>query len=539
MQHIGGCLWHPLELYWWPAHGLSASSAQGKEYPELGYMRLVSRSQLHGPIREKLVAALKERLGDSPAVGVALVQASWEAYMHYLFGVSEEGWWGAVDLFSGQAHLFMPRLPEAYAVWMGPLKSCQDYRLKYAVDGVHYLEDMPSTLRQILSSQHGSKAGATAANPEAPGHKPGPIHVLQGVNSDSGRSVGPPTLAGLEDFHVDGSTLWEVLTECRVTRHGLGAHWGLGRVGRAMWPQLKTEQEVAILRYANQVGSAAHVAMMRAAKPGLMEYQLEATYLHHCYYHGGCRLVNYTPISASGPNGAVLHYGHAGAPNDRQLASDDMVLVDMGCEYYRYGSDITCSWPASGRFSQQQQLVYNAVLDAHSAVLAAMRPGVSWPDMHTLANRRILEALLAGGLVRGEVDALLAADIGALFMPHGLGHLLGLDTHDVGGYLPGQPPRIDRPGYRSLRTARKLVAGMVITVEPGCYFGAALLLPALKDPSKSQFLEEAALLPFMSFGGVRIEDNVLVTATGAESLTHVPRTVGEIEAVMAGGPWPA
>ncbi|GFH14848.1 AMP_N domain-containing protein, partial [Haematococcus lacustris] len=84
-----------------------------------------------------------------------------------------------------------------------------------------------------------------------------------------------------------------------------------------------------------------------------------------------------------------------------------------------------------------------------------------------------------------------------------------------------------------------LVAGMVITVEPGCYFGSALLLPALKDPSKSQFLEEAALLPFMSFGGVRIEDNVLVTATGAESLTHVPRTVGEIEAVMAGGPWPA
>ncbi|KAJ9534071.1 hypothetical protein QJQ45_002076 [Haematococcus lacustris] len=221
----------------------------------------------------------------------------WEAYMHYLFGVSEEGWWGAVDLSSGQAHLFMPRLPEAYAVWMGPLKSCQDYRL-------------------------------------------------------------------------------------------------------------------------------------------------------------------------------------------------------------------------NGRFSQQQQLVYNAVLDAHSAVLAAMRPGVSWPDMHTLANRRILEALLAGGLVRGEVDALLAADIGALFMPHGLGHLLGLDTHDVGGYLPGQPPRIDRPGYRSLRTARK-------------------------DPSKSQFLEEATLLPFMAFGGVRIEDNVLVTATGAESLTHVPRTVGEIEAVMAGGPWPA
>ncbi|GFH08109.1 AMP_N domain-containing protein, partial [Haematococcus lacustris] len=218
LRHGGtGCALRKLHV--WARNvprAMARTSAPSKpQEPDLFHMGQstlkVSRSQLHGPIREKLVAAMKERLGDSPAVGVALGGDAFhvyssdgelifkqEAYMHYLFGVSEEGWWGAVDLFSGQAHLFMPRLPEAYAVWMGPLKSCQDYRLKTC-----------------------------------------PAHCAR--YSAASRGPGP--------------------TPRQLTRRH----------------PLKTEQEVAILRYANQVGSAAHVAMMRAAEPGLMEYQLEAT----------------------------------------------------------------------------------------------------------------------------------------------------------------------------------------------------------------------------------------------------------------------
>jgi Xaa-Pro dipeptidase len=128
-----------------------------------------------------------------------------------------------------------------------------------------------------------------------------------------------------------------------------------------------------------------------------------------------------------------------------------------------------------------------------------------------------------------------AVNLGATFMPHGLGHFLGLDTHDVGGYPScGAPPRPALPGYASLRTARVLAAGMFITVEPGCYFIDSLLDAALADPAKAAFLVPGVLARFRRFGGVRIEDDVLVTAGGCENFTHAPRTVADIEAVMAG-----
>ena len=163
-----------------------------------------------------------------------------------------------------------------------------------------------------------------------------------------------------------------------------------------------------------------------------------------------------------------------------------------------------------------------------------MRPGVPWPDMHRLAERVIAERLRAAGLLRGTTEELMQAHVPALFMPHGLGHLMGLDVHDVGGWPEGLQ-RIDEPGIRSLRCGRRLEAGMVITVEPGVYFIDALLEPALSDPRYQPYLVPDVLARFRRFGGVRIEDDVLVTATGAENLTRVPRAVDEIERVMAEG----
>lgn len=281
----------------------------------------------------------------------------------------------------------------------------------------------------------------------------------------------------------------------------------------------------------------------------------------------------------------------------------DVVLVDAGCEYYRYTSDITCTWPADGTYTSDQRLVYGAVLDAHKGVIAALKPGVSWPDMHALACRVILTRLAAGGLLAGDdVEAMLDAELGGVFMPHGLGHFLGLSTHDVGGYggyggggggggggdgggADGEgdaaaggrrqwPARIDRPGFRSLRTARVLELGMVVTVEPGCYFNfEALLDPILRQGEEGEegegaggagagggkggeeddakaaaaaalrrrqraFLVPSALARFRRFGGVRLEDNVLITKDGCRSLTTVPREVEDVEAVMRGAPWP-
>merc|ERR1711936_444987 len=204
----------------------------------------------------------------------------------------------------------------------------------------------------------------------------------------------------------------------------------------------KTPLELDVLRYASKISSLAHMHVMRTIKPGMKEYQAEATFLHHVYFYGGARHVCYNCIAASGRSGAVLHYGHAGAPNDQTVKDGDMLLFDFGAEYCCYCSDITCSYPANGKFTDKQKIVYNAVLRANRAVLAACKPGVVWSDMH----------------------------------------FMGCDVHDVGGYLEGHPERSSLAGLRSLRTARVLAAGQVLTIEPGCYFIDFLLDRALADP---------------------------------------------------------
>jgi Xaa-Pro dipeptidase len=187
---------------------------------------------------------------------------------------------------------------------------------------------------------------------------------------------------------------------------------------------------------------------MASIKSGMYEYQMEATFLYEVYHNGGCRHTSYTCICASGTNGAVLHYGHAAAPNEKKINEGEMVVFDMGAEYHCYGADITRSFPVNGKFTQDQKEVYEAVLSAQQAVMKAMKPGVPWPDMHLLSNRVLLEHLVAAGFLKGKIDELMENHIGAVFMPHGLGHLLGIDTHDVGGYVKNAPPRSTLPGVK-------------------------------------------------------------------------------------------
>lgn len=201
-----------------------------------------------------------------------------------------------------------------------------------------------------------------------------------------------------------------------------------------------------------------------------------------------------------------------------------MCLFDMGANYMGYAADITCSFPCNGKFTPDQKLVYEAVYAANMAVQKAAKPGVSWPDMHRLAEKNILTHLKQGGLLIGDVDDMLSAGLGAIFMPHGLGHLIGLDVHDVGGYLTNNPPRPSQPGVSRLRTARVLEEGMVLTIEPGCYFNTVLLEKAAHNEQQQKFLVLEELERFKGFGGVRIEDDVVITKNGIEDLTKVPRT---------------
>ena len=171
-----------------------------------------------------------------------------------------------------------------------------------------------------------------------------------------------------------------------------------------------------------------------------------------------------------GGNGAILHYGHANAPNAKLIKDGDMCLFDMGPEYNCYASDVTCSFPCNGKFTQKQKDIYNAVLDAAKNVFAEAKPGVRWTEMHKLAEQTILTHLVRLNIVKGDVAQMLEAGVGAIFMPHGLGHFIGHDVHDVGGYLGDALPREKRPGLKSLRTTRILQDRMCITIEPGCYF---------------------------------------------------------------------
>jgi Xaa-Pro dipeptidase len=287
---------------------------------------------------------------------------------------------------------------------------------------------------------------------------------------------------------------------------------------------IKSPDEIEILRYVAKVSSDAHKKVMQCIRPGMHEYQCEAEFLAYCYGVGGCRHVSYTCICGVGNNSAILHYGHAGSPNDREIRDGEMCLFDMGANYGGYAADITCSFPANGKFTADQRMIYNAVLAARNAVCGACKDGESWVDMHLLANRVMLGELKKGNVVKGDVDAMIAAGINAVFQPHGLGHLIGLDVHDVGGYMEKDPPRPVAPGVNRLRTARVMRAGMYMTIEPGCYFIDPLLDQALADPVKAAFLVPETIARFRGFGGVRIEDDVLITKTGIENFTFVPRT---------------
>jgi Xaa-Pro dipeptidase len=341
------------------------------------------------------------------------------------------------------------------------------------------------------------------------------LFILHGKNSDSKAMHAGATFEGIDAFKVNKSVMMHELTECRV---------------------IKTKAEIELMRYVNRISSEAHLHVMKTTKPDMMEFQLEANFQHFAYYHGGARHMSYTCICAAGKNGATLHYGHAGAPNISAVRPNHLLLLDMGAEYHCYGSDITRSFPSDGKYNPQQRAIYNAVLAAQKAVMDDCKPGVSWPDMHRLAERVILQHLLEIGLVRGSLEELEAHFIANVFMPHGLGHLLGIDTHDVGGY-PNGMTRKQEPGLASLRCGRTLEAGMVITVEPGIYFNWPELVLHLEDPSKSKFLVAEEIAKFKDFGGVRIEDDILITETGMENLTTVPATIEEIEAILATNPF--
>jgi len=447
-----------------------------------------------------------------------------ESYFHYLFGASQYAdCYGVISLPEGEATLFVPTWGVETATVCGSSPEFERVRNELGLERVLDVGSLKSFVEGEMKRMEEECVGGSDNAPR--------LYVLMGLNADSGNYAIPAHYAGIEKFDYvrDDEALFKCIEACRV---------------------IKSQAEITLMRYTNWISSMAHVEVMRSCKPGMMEYQLESLFQHHTYTHGGCRHMSYTCICACGPNANILHYGHAGRPNNRLLTSTDMSLLDMGAEYHCYASDITCSYPVKGSFSQDQLSIYEAVLAAQVSVMKELKPGVSWLDMHRVAEREILKGLIGCGVlttgsesqseedIDNVIEEMLEADMGAVFMPHGLGHLIGLDTHDVGGYAEGTPPRSTRPGLKKCRTARIMEERMVITNEPGCYFIDPLLDMALRNDKQKKYFNVERLNDFRGFGGIRLEDNVWITADGCENLTMCPRSPQEVLDVMNGMPWP-
>lgn len=290
----------------------------------------------------------------------------------------------------------------------------------------------------------------------------------------------------------------------------------------------KDPAELHAMRRAATASVAGHLHALRSVRPGMTERLVQVEIEAEFFRHGGDRTA-YGSIVGSGPNGAILHF----TPTRRTLASGDLVLIDAGAEVDGYASDVTRTFPAGPRFEGIQRDLYRLVYNVQRAAIAAIGPGVEYRDLHLAACYQIAAGLVDLGILRGDPTGLVERDAHALFFPHGLGHLLGLATHDAGGCLQGRIPS-DRFGLKWLRADLPLQPGYVVTVEPGIYFISAIL----RDPQRRAAYRDAVdwerVDALHGFGGIRIEDDILITETGAEVLTAaLPAEIEAIESLRS------
>ncbi|KAF6261161.1 peptidase M24, structural domain-containing protein [Scenedesmus sp. NREL 46B-D3] len=408
----------------------------------------------------------------------------------YLTGVTEPGFACLLDPETQRFTLVAPKVPEDAAVWWGGLPSLDQLAEQAGADACIYAEDLPSYVQR-----HHAGQAQLLALPHFAQHQQQAVQQLAGLQALKAVQSGSTNSSSAGQIQLSTAFLESTLHRCRAT---------------------KTAAEIGCLLEASCGSSAAHKAMWAACQPGIKEFQLEAAFAHAAGQAGLMQL-GYPCIVGAGRNAAILHYER----NSATVGPNDLVLVDAGAEFRHYTADITRTFPASGKFTAQQRDIYNLVLSLQQHALARVKPGVAWAELQQSTRHLLLEQLQQLGIVKGSLAALTEAGIDRVFMPHGLGHFLGLDVHDVSDVGP---------------VPERLEAGHVITVEPGVYFMPLLLQRAFSDPKQASLLVRPAVEALAELGGVRIEDNVLVTADGHLNLTMaagMPKEADEIEAYMA------
>jgi Xaa-Pro aminopeptidase len=419
--------------------------------------------------RARLAAAMQE--------GVAIVPTAperqrnrdahypyrFDSYFYYLTGFREPG--AALVIVAGAAPksiLFCREKDPEREIWDGFRFGPDAARAAFGFDEAHPIADLDGRMAELLADRDAlyCHLGADAA---------WDARVTGWINAVRSRSrAGVTAPHAVKDVHA-------LLDEMRL---------------------VKGPEELAVMRRAAEISAGAHRRAMRAARPGRAEYEIEAELLHEFRRHGA-QAPAYTPIVASGERACVLHY----VQNDGVLAEGELLLIDAGCELDGYAADLTRTFPVGGRFSVPQREVYELVLAAQAAAIAAVRAGAPWDAPHRAAVHVLAQGLIDLKLVTGGLAEVVETEAYKKFYMHRTGHWLGLDVHDAGDYKR-------RGGWRTL------APGMVLTVEPGCYIRSGEGIPER-----------------LSGIGVRIEDDVLVTESGAEVLTRdAPKGAADIEA---------
>lgn len=281
----------------------------------------------------------------------------------------------------------------------------------------------------------------------------------------------------------------------------------------------KDEGEIALMERASKATDAGHRAAAAFIKPGVTEREIQIE-LETAMFRAGATKTGYASIVGTGPNSAVFHF----TPGARQVQKGELVLIDAGAEVDGYVIDVTRTYPAEDRFTPEQQAIYDVVLAALNNANDRCRPGVEWLDIHRQAALDMAQGLVDAGVLRGSAESLVESEAIAMFFPHGIGHMVGLGVRDASGSEPGRK-EIRKSAGVAVRCDMILLAGYTMTVEPGLYFIPALVNdPARREKFREQVNWERAAEWTAKVGGVRIEDNVLVTAGEPRILTaEIPK----------------
>lgn len=412
----------------------------------------------------------------------------------YFFGHSHPGYAGVMDIEAGEDYFFGNDVTMDDIIWMGPQPSVKDLAAQVGVEKSFPFDKLKEFIGKAISQRR-------------------PIHFL------------PP-------YRYDNMLLLEDLTGIRASMTKQHASVELIKAVVAL-RSVKEACEIAEIDKACNIGYEMHTAAMRLCKPGVSEQYIAGILDGIASSYGN--MVSFATILTQ--NGQTLHnHDHS-----HLLEAGRLMLTDAGAESVtNYCSDHTRTIPVGGKFTSRQRDVYSIVLDCHDKALELARPGVTYKSVHLEVCKVLAQGLKDLGLMKGDVNEAVAAGAHALFMPHGLGHMMGIDVHDMedlGQYYVGYDDEIrpsDQFGLASLRMGRRLQEGFVITDEPGCYF-----IPALIDKWKAEnmhkdFLNYEAIEKFKDFGGIRLEDDILIIPGGSRFTgeKHIPITISEVEQIM-------